>query len=106
MNMENRKTVGNVVSALQGVDMWRVVLEESDCRYMQKHILSETSFESYGYESEDNNIQFLIHAPNQTIPIIVLERLLPQYCSQVNQEKRGIQVCIHAMFTDCQILFL
>jgi hypothetical protein len=93
--MENRKTVGNVVSALRGVDMWRVVLEESDCRYMQKHILSETSFESYGYESEDNNIQFLIHAPNQTIPIIVLDRLLPQYwiqCCQVNQEKRDIQV--------------
>ena len=28
--MENRKTVGNVVSALQGVDMWRVVLLESE----------------------------------------------------------------------------
>ena len=31
--MENRKTVGNVVSALQGVDMWRVVLLESERMY-------------------------------------------------------------------------
>jgi hypothetical protein len=53
--MENRKTVSNVVPALQGVDMWRAILEESDRRYMQKHILSETSFGSSGYESEDSN---------------------------------------------------
>jgi hypothetical protein len=28
--MEKRKTVGNVVYALKGVDMWRVVLLESE----------------------------------------------------------------------------
>ena len=50
--MENGKTV---VPALQGVDMWRVILEESDRRYIQKHILSKSSFESSGYESEDGN---------------------------------------------------
>jgi hypothetical protein len=53
--MENGKTVSNEVPALQGVDMWRVILEEADRRYMQKHILSETSFESSGDESEDSN---------------------------------------------------
>ena len=53
--MENGKTVSNVVPALQGVDMWRAILEEADRRYMQKHILSETSFESSGDESEDSN---------------------------------------------------
>jgi hypothetical protein len=53
--MEKRKTVSNVVLALQGVDMWRVILEESDRRYMQKYILSEISFGSSGYESEDSN---------------------------------------------------
>ena len=52
--MENGKTVSNEVPALQGVDMWRVILEEADRRYMQKHILSETSFESSGDESEDS----------------------------------------------------
>ena len=53
--MENGKTVSNEVPALQGVDMWRAILEETDRRYMQKHILSETSFGSSGDESEDSN---------------------------------------------------
>ena len=33
--MENGKTVNNEVPALQGVDMWRAILEETDRRYMQ-----------------------------------------------------------------------
>ena len=53
--MESGKTVSNVVPALQGVDMWKAILEETDRRYMQKQILSETSFGSSGDESEDSN---------------------------------------------------
>ena len=53
--MENGKTGSNEVPALQGVDLWRAILEENDRRYMQKHILSETSFESSGDESEESN---------------------------------------------------
>jgi hypothetical protein len=53
--MENGKTVTNEVPALQGVDMWRVILEEADRQYMQKHILSETSFDSSVDGSEDCN---------------------------------------------------
>jgi hypothetical protein len=53
--MENGKTDNNEVPALQGVDLWRAILEENDRRYMQKHILSETSFESSGDESEESD---------------------------------------------------
>jgi hypothetical protein len=52
--MENGKTGTNEVLALQGLDMWKAILEETDRRYMQKHILSETSFESSGDESEES----------------------------------------------------
>jgi hypothetical protein len=38
--MENGKTGTNEVLALQGLDMWKAILEETDRRYMQKHILS------------------------------------------------------------------
>ena len=43
--MENRKTVGNVVYALQGVDMWRVVLleSESDLNLIRMRIKGYTS---------------------------------------------------------------
>ena len=52
--MENGKTGTIEVLALQGLDIWKAILEETDRRYMQKHILSETSFESSGDESEES----------------------------------------------------
>ena len=53
--MENGKTDKIEVPTLQGVDLWRAILEENDRRYIQKHILSETSFESSGDESEESD---------------------------------------------------
>jgi hypothetical protein len=53
--MENKKNDNNETPALQGVDLWRAILEENDRRYIQKHILSETSFESSGDESEESD---------------------------------------------------
>jgi hypothetical protein len=51
MNMEKGKTGINDVLALQGLDIWKAILEETDRRYMQKHVLSETSFDSSGDSS-------------------------------------------------------
>ena len=53
--MENEKTGINEVLALQGLDIWKAILEETDRRYMQKHVLSETSFDSSGDESEESD---------------------------------------------------
>ena len=53
--MENGKTDKIEVPTLQGVDLWRAILEENDRRYIQKHILSETSLESSGDESEESD---------------------------------------------------
>ena len=53
--MENEKTGINEVLALQGLDIWKAILEETDRRYIQKHILSETSFDSSGDESEESD---------------------------------------------------
>jgi hypothetical protein len=53
--MEKGKNDKIVVLTLQGVDLWRAIIEENDRRYIQKHILSETSFESSGDESEESD---------------------------------------------------
>ena len=53
--MEKGKTGINDVLALQGLDIWKAILEETDRRYMQKHVLSETSFDSSGDESEESD---------------------------------------------------
>ena len=53
--MENEKTGINEVLALQWLDIWKAILEETDRRYMQKHVLSETSFDSSGDESEESD---------------------------------------------------
>jgi hypothetical protein len=53
--MENGKTDKIEAPTLQGVDLWRAIIEENDRRYIQKHILSETSLESSGDESEESD---------------------------------------------------
>ena len=53
--MVNEKTVIKEDHTLQGFDIKNVILQEGDRRYIQKHILSETSFESSGDESEESD---------------------------------------------------
>ena len=53
--MEKGKTDKIEAATLQGVDLWRAILEEKDRQYIQKHILLETSFESSGGESEESD---------------------------------------------------
>ena len=53
--MENEKTGINEVLALQGLDIWKAILEETDRRYIQKHILFETDFDSSGDELEESD---------------------------------------------------
>ena len=53
--MEKGKTDKIEAATLQGADLWRAILEEKDRQYIQKHILLETSFESFGCESEESN---------------------------------------------------
>ena len=52
--MENEKTGIKEDLTLQGLDISKAILEEADRRYMQKHILSETDFDSSGDESEES----------------------------------------------------
>ena len=83
--MESGKIVSNVVPALQGVDMWKAILEETDRRYMQKHILSETSFGSSGDESEDSNSSSSVSDLSECAAIqraLKLENSFSSDCSQ------------------------
>ena len=53
--MVNEKTVIKEDHTLQGLDIKNVILQEGDRRYMQKHILSETDFDSSGDELEESD---------------------------------------------------
>ena len=65
--------------------MWRAILEETDRRYMQKHILSETSFGSSGDESEDSNSSSSVSDLSECAAIqrtLELENSFSSDCSQ------------------------
>ena len=53
--MVNEKTVIKEDPTLQGLDVKNAILQEADHRYMQKHILSETDFDSSGDELEESD---------------------------------------------------
>ena len=53
--MENEKTGIKEDPTLQGLDISKAILQEADRRYMQKHILSETDFDSSGDELEESD---------------------------------------------------
>ena len=53
--MVNEKTVIKEDHTLQGLYIKNVILQEGDRRYMQKHILSETDFDSSGDELEESD---------------------------------------------------
>ena len=53
--MENEKTGIKEDLTLQGLDISKTILEEADRRYMQKHILYETDFDSSEDESEESD---------------------------------------------------
>jgi hypothetical protein len=53
--MPNEKTVIKEDHTLQGSCIKNIILEEGDRRYIQKHILFETDFDSSGDELEESD---------------------------------------------------
>ena len=56
--MENEITVIKEDPTLQELDIRNAILQETDRCYMQKHILSETDFDSSGDELEESDREF------------------------------------------------